>query len=130
WYDNNKAIVLFVQVNDDPESQASLNEMMSLKAKYETSGVVVMMINPLGQSRQSVRSTTDQYNGIPLLIDDTQLISEALGIRTSGEVLVYNPTTFQVDYRGPAGQSLNSALDAVIAGSLAGAVVADAAGTE
>lgn len=130
WYDNNKAVVLFVQVNGDQASQSNLNEMMALKAKYEPMGVVVMMINPLGESRASVRSIAEQYEGIPLLIDDTQLISEALGIASSGEVLVFNPTTFMVDYRGPAGHNLNAALDAVVAGTLSSAIVADAAGAK
>jgi hypothetical protein len=130
WYDNNKAVVMFVQVNSDASSQSSLDQMIALKAKYESKGVIVMMINPLGQSRESVSATAQRYSGIPLLIDDTQLISEALGIEKSGEVLVYNPTTFRVDFRGPAGEGLNIALEAVLAGDLADAIVADVSGIE
>lgn len=130
WYDNNKAVVLFVQVNGDEASQSSLNKMMALKAEYESMGVVVMMINPLGQSRESVQATADLYSGVPILIDDTQLISEALGIESSAEVLVYNPATFTVDYRGPVGAELNTALDAVLDGTSAMPIIADAAGAE
>ena len=55
WYDNNKAVALFVQVNGDAASQASLEHIDALRSAYEAQGVVFMMINPLGQARDSVR---------------------------------------------------------------------------
>lgn len=50
-----------------------------------------MTINPLGQSRDTVAGEVSGLEGVPALIDDTQLISEALGIKKSGEVLPTDP---------------------------------------
>jgi hypothetical protein len=130
WYDNNKAIALFVQVNGDAASEASLAELSALRSAYESQGIVFMMINPLGESRDSVNSVASQFNGVPVLIDDTQLISEALGIQKSGEVLLFNPSSFRVMYRGAADNQFRSALDAAVSGTLTQAIELSVAGTD
>lgn len=129
WHDNNKAIALFVQVNGDAASQASLDELSALRAAYESQGIVFMMINPLGESRDSVTSAASQFDGVPVLIDDTQLISDALGIQKSGEVLLFNPYSFRVMYRGAADGQFRSALDAAVSGTLTQAIELSVAGT-
>tara|TARA_R110002072_G_scaffold300746_1_gene478858 strand:- start:13679 stop:15463 length:1785 start_codon:yes stop_codon:yes gene_type:complete len=130
WYDNNKAVALFVQVNGDAASQASLEHIDALRSAYEAQGVVFMMINPLGQARDSVKSVAADHEGVPVLIDDTQLISEALNIQKSGEVLLYSPSSFRVMFRGPAGKELEAALQAVVEGSLTQPVELAASGTD
>ena len=130
WYDNNKAVALFVQVNGDAASQASLEHISALRSEYEAQGVVFMMINPLGQTRDSVKSVAADHEGVPVLIDDTQLISEALNIQKSGEVLLYSPSSFRVMFRGPAGRELEAALQAVVEGSLTQPVELAASGTD
>lgn len=54
-----------------------------------------MTINPLGQSRDTVAGEVSGLEGVPALSDDTQFISEALGIKKSGEVLLYDPSASQ-----------------------------------
>lgn len=130
WYDNNKAVVLFVQVNNDAASEASLQQIAQIKASYESRGVVVMMLNPNGVTRDSVQAVAQRFGDIPILIDDAQLISEALGVGRSAEVIVFNPSSFRVDYRGPAGNQLTAALDSIVAGSLADSIALTAPGTE
>ena len=49
-------------------------------------------------------------------MDDARLISEALGIDKIGEVLVYNPKSFTVMFRGPVGEELTTALTDIAAG--------------
>ena len=49
-------------------------------------------------------------------MDDARLISEALGIDKIGEVLVYNPKSFTVMFRGPVGEELTKALTDIAAG--------------
>ena len=59
---------------------------------------------------------------IPVLLDETQLVSESLQLTRAGEVLVIDPKGWKVAYRGPldkakAGNALlTGALDAVLAG--------------
>jgi len=130
WYDNNKAVALFVQVNGDTASQASLARLTELRNEYESRGIVFMTINPLGQSRDSVASEVSALGDIPALIDDTQLISEALGIEKSGEVLLFDPSAFTVMYRGPAGDELESALAKTAQGDLPDSSVLAAQGSD
>jgi hypothetical protein len=76
------------------------------------------MINPLGtEQRAAVQAQVDQYGtSIPVLMDDTQLVSEAMGIDKTGEVFLLDPKSFTVLYRGPADGHLTTALEATIAG--------------
>ncbi len=126
WYDNNRAVVLLVQVNNDRISRAATEAFMATMDRHADDSVIFKMINPLGQSRDSVIRELDALGvDIPVLIDDAQIVSEALGIERAGEVLIYDPRTFRVAYRGPAGDRLDQALAAFMAGdSIAEPVVA------
>ncbi|MEX2130008.1 MAG: hypothetical protein WD772_00865, partial [Pseudohongiellaceae bacterium] len=53
---------------------------------------------------------------IPVLMDDSQVISEALGIDKTGEVFLYDPKKFTVVFRGPTGPELETAIQSMIAG--------------
>jgi hypothetical protein len=130
WYDNNKAVVLFVQVNGDSTSEASLQQIADIRSAYEDRGVVVMMLNPTGAARDSVQDVAKQYDDVPILIDDAQLVSEALGVARSGDVIVFNPSSFRVEYRGPAGDQLKAALDNVVAGTMTESVTLTSPGAE
>ena len=61
-------------------------------------------------------------SSIPVLLDDTHLVSESLQLTRAGEVLVIDPKGWKIAYRGPldkakAGNALlTGALDSVLAG--------------
>jgi hypothetical protein len=117
WYDNNKAIAFLVQGNGAAETRQALTQFSTLKAKYEDSGVVFMMLNPLGQDRASVAADVAALGvDIPVLIDDVQTVSESIGIEHLGEAIIYDPKSFRVIYRGDAGQPFADALAKVAAG--------------
>ena len=92
-YDHNEAVVFLVQANDSAATEAALPAFNALKSAYEDRGVEFMMINPMGRlNREAVQAKAEEYGlEIPVLMDDTQVISEALGIERTGEVLVYDP---------------------------------------
>ena len=102
WYDDHKMIALLVQANDSKETAEALPSFDALKAKYDGQGVEFMMINPMGElNRSAVQAQSLKYGvDIPILMDDARVISEALGIERAGEVLLYNPRSFMVEYRG------------------------------
>jgi len=77
-----------------------------------------------------VQDVAQQYDDVPILIDDAQLVSEALGVARSGDVIVFNPSSFRVDYRGPAGDQLKAALDNVVAGTMTESVTLTSPGAE
>ncbi len=126
WYDNNKAVAFLVQASGDAATRDSLASFNALKEQYASQNIVFMMINPLGEARATVKADAERLGiDIPVLIDDAQIISEAMGIDKTGEAFVYDPKSFRVIYRGPADQSLADALAAVVADeAVANAVVA------
>lgn len=118
WYDNNKAVVFLVQSNDSQAARAAVPAFRQAMEKYAGRDLVFMMLNAGGEARADVAQTAAAYGlDIPVLIDDAQIVSEALNAQTAGEVVVYDPGTFTVAYRGPAGASLERALDQVLAGN-------------
>ncbi len=119
WYDNNEAVALFVQVNQDEHSRAAMARYLESASGHAGDRVVFKMINPLGQSREAVIREMERFGDVdmPVLIDDAQLISEALDIQRSGEVLLYDPSSFRVLYRGVPGDDMEQALAQVLSGS-------------
>ena len=117
WYDDHKMIALLVQANDSKETAEALPSFDALKAKYDGQGVEFMMINPMGElNRSAVQAQSLEYGvDIPILMDDARVISEALGIERAGEVLLYNPRSFMVEYRGSVAAS-EKAIQEILAG--------------
>ena len=102
WYDDHEAVVFLVQSNDSEFVSAEVSEFNKLKSRYDDAGIEFMMINPMGRlNREAVQAKVKEYGvDIPVLMDDARLISEALGIKRLGEVLVFDPKSFSVDFRG------------------------------
>ena len=113
WYDNHKAIAFLVQVNGSDQTEQAAATYAQLQSRFDTQGIEFMMINPLGQERASVKqAAADLGLEIPVLIDDAQMISSAMGIDKSGEVFLFSPSTFEVMFRGPV-TALEAALNEV-----------------
>ena len=53
---------------------------------------------------------------LPILMDDTQLVADMLGLTRLDEAIAYDPATFEVLYRGEAGPALAEVLDQVLDG--------------
>lgn len=118
WYNNNKAVAILVQANGASETSAALPGFTTLQQRYQDQGIVFFMLNPLGESRDSVKQDTAAMRSqIPVLIDDMQAVSEALGVERLGEALIYDPNSFRVLYRGDAGTAFEQALAEVAAGN-------------
>jgi len=118
WYDDHAAVALLVQANDSQATNAAVAAFDALKAKYDSQGIEFMMINPLGKmNREAVQAKVAEYGvDIPVLMDDARVISEALGIERTGEVLIFNPKSFRVEYRGSVAAS-EQAIQEILAGS-------------
>lgn len=116
WYDDHAAIALLVQANDSQDT-AAVPAFAALQAKYDSQGIEFMMINPMGLGdRDAVKATLAEYGvDIPVLMDDARIVSEALGIDKTGEVFLFNPKSFMVDFRGPVAAA-EQALTELLAG--------------
>lgn len=119
WYDDHAVIALLVQGHDSAATARALPAFNALKQRYDEQGVQFFLINPLGgQDRTLVRAEMEAMGvDIPVLMDDTQIVAEALGIEQLGEVLLYDPKRFSVVFRGPVGSELEAAIDARLAGT-------------
>jgi len=116
WYDDHSAVVILPQAVDATD-KAALEAITQLHAQYDAQGVEFFLLNPGLQDRAAVTAGTQALStDLPVLMDDTQLVAEALGLTKLNEVVVYDPESFELLYRGPTG----SALEAAIQGALAG----------
>ena len=103
YYDDAKAVVLFVQGNGCPIVRKSLNRFQDLAAEYSEKGVLFFMINSnLQDSRESVKEEADAFGiELPVLIDEDQLVADLLDIRITAESFVLDPKDWKIKYRGP-----------------------------
>ncbi|MBC8008021.1 MAG: redoxin family protein [Prolixibacteraceae bacterium] len=127
-----KAVVLMTYGNGCGIVQKSLPRLRQIRDEYKAKGVEFLLIDSnLQDNRDAVaKESTEFGNDLPILIDETQLIGEALGVKRTADVFVVDPKNWSLVYRGPlddrlsygaqkpnAGkQYLTDALDAAIAG--------------
>jgi len=115
WYDNYKAIVFLVQANGDQAVDAALPDYADLAAQFADQGLQFFLINPMANYNRDAVHAAMQRAGVdlPVLMDDSQLVAETLGIERTAEVLIYDPRDFRISYRGAVGAELDAALQAV-----------------
>jgi mono/diheme cytochrome c family protein len=131
WYDDHQAIVFLVQANSDAAVQAALPGFADLAEQFSDAGLQFFGLNAMGKHNRDAVHAEMQRAGvaIPVLMDDAQLVAETLGIQRTAEVLVYDPESFTVTYRGSVGPQLSDALQAVADGAPILAEGVDSAGT-
>ena len=102
YYSDAKAVVFMVQGNGCPIVRNALPRFKELRDEYAAQGVEFFMINSnLQDNRQSISKEAAEFNfDIPVLIDETQIIGESMGLVRTGEVFVLDPKTWSVTYAG------------------------------
>ena len=117
WYGDHAIVALLVQANDSAATTAAVPAFAALKAKFDQAGVEFLMINPMGRlNRDAVLDKVAEYGvDIPVLMDDARVISQTLGIERTGEVLLFNPKSFKVEYRGGVAEA-ETAITQILAG--------------
>lgn len=102
YYDDAKAIVFLVQGNGCPIVRNALPRFKELRDEYAAKGVTFLMINSnLQDNRISVSRESGEFDfTLPVLLDESQIIGEALGLIRTGEVFVLDPRTWTVTYQG------------------------------
>jgi peroxiredoxin len=109
YYSDAKAIVLFVQGNGCPIARNAIPVLSASRERFEKEGVVFLMLNAnLQDDRRSVAAEAGEFDvEIPILIDETQLVARGLDIARTAEVLVIDPATWRIVYRGPVDDRLS-----------------------
>ena len=117
WYDDHKAVVLLSHANACANTRQAVPAISGLQSRFESQGIEFMMINAQGIDRELVKSEMAALSSdMPVLMDDSQVVGETLGLTHGGEVLVLDPGNFSIVYRGPAGSELETALSEIAAG--------------
>lgn len=112
------AIVLISQANGCEALERDLPAYKALQEDYAQRGVKLWMINSSGDdSRADVAAEAKRLGlDIPVLYDSAQIIGRSLELNQTAEVLVINPSNWQLVYRGSVGLPLNASLGALLAG--------------
>jgi peroxiredoxin/mono/diheme cytochrome c family protein len=127
-----KAVVVMVQGNGCPIARQALPALAQLREQYRARGVEFLLLNSnLQDDAKSVREEAAEFKiNFPILLDDAQLVGEALGVERTAEIFVIDPKGWKLAYHGPLddrlgyerqrptaqNEYLRAALDAVLAG--------------
>ncbi len=103
------AVVVFIQGNGCPIARNAVPALEKLRQEFESRGVTFWMLNANSQDdRESVAAEAKQYGfAIPVLIDETQLVAESLGVTRTAEAILIDPKTWRIVYRGPIDDRLS-----------------------
>ena len=102
YYQDAKAVAFMVQGNGCPIVRNAMPRFTELRDEFAEQGVEFFMLNSnLQDNRDNITKEVAKYGyDIPILMDETQLIGEALGLVRTGEVFVVDPKTWKVAYHG------------------------------
>lgn len=130
WYDDQQAVVILPQGVDSTD-QAALDALQDLRARYEQQGVTFFLLNPgLQTDRDAVAADLAELGvDLPVLMDDTHLVTESLGVTRMDEVIVYDPRSFEISYRGPIQAATEAAIDGLLNDERADLVAAAGTGS-
>lgn len=101
-YGDSKALVI---IATSPNCEKNLNQLPKyqlLKTRWERHGIrfVALDSSPMSERQQATALDEVYHLGMPILLDDSQLVTESLGISSAGQIVVVEPTRYQILYRG------------------------------
>lgn len=101
-YGDSKAVVIISISASCVENIEKLPKYRLLRTTWERQGVTFLAINASAEdSLDDIRHMDAAHNfDLPILLDDSQLVAESLGLSKAGELVVLEPNRFQVLYRG------------------------------
>lgn len=101
-YGDSKAVVFIATDLNCPNVVDSLHKYQLLRTTWEAQGVTFLAVDSnAAQEVAVVRNLAEAYHlDLPILLDESQLIAENLGLTHAGEIAVIEPSRRQVIYRG------------------------------
>lgn len=109
-YGDSKAVVIFSAAASCDKNIDQLSNFQLLRTTWERRGFVFLGLDSSALDRLADVQLMDQlYNwDMPILLDDSQLVAENLGISYAGELLIVDPRRSLVLYRGSPRSSFDS----------------------
>jgi len=101
-YADHDALVLFVYDRNSEVVEDALRDFNREMGRFEDDNVAFFMIESTGIADKSViaAAAAEDEIDIPILVDDTQLVSEVLGITRAAQVVVIDPAAREIIYSG------------------------------
>jgi peroxiredoxin len=121
-YQHRKAVVLMSYAQSCSGMDASLARYQELHSRYAEQGIEFLLLDSHDLDRAALRELNMP---LPILQDNGQLISEALGITQAGDVRVLNPDRLSMFYVGAVGDELDSSLSGLLTKNLRDTVKTD-----
>lgn len=116
-YGHSEALVLYSQSLSCASSNDELDALKNLKSEWESKNVAFLVINSAGDELSAIRQAAEaQQLELPVLLDDSQLVAKTLKITKAGEVVVLDPQTLTVLFRGPIGSDLSNQIQLAATG--------------
>ncbi len=108
YYKFASSVVIISHVNGSSLLNDAVPQIKALQASLKQSGGQLFFLNSTpGVQREAIIADMAGLGlDIPVLIDDTQLIGESLGVSRVGQALVISPKTWKVAYSGPIAANL------------------------
>lgn len=119
YYGDQKAVVIVAHGQGEASVGDSVARLKQLRSEFESQGVVFFFLNSIASdTRDAIAAEAIQVgHDLPILLDEAQLVAEALGVERVGEALIVNPQKMSLEYRGSiADTKLKDALGAVLRG--------------
>ena len=103
------AVVLFVQGTGCPIARNAVPALRELREEFAPRGVRFWMLNANPQDdRDAIAREADEFGiDFPILIDESQLVAESLGVTRTAEAIVVDPDRWRIVYRGPVDDRLS-----------------------
>jgi mono/diheme cytochrome c family protein len=113
-----RAVVLMTFGNGCGIVRKSLPRLRQIRDEYRARGIEFLLIDSnLQDDRDAVAAESTEFgNDLPVLVDETQLIGEALGIDRTADIFVIDPQSWKLVYRGPIDDRLSYGAEKPVAG--------------
>jgi peroxiredoxin len=97
------AVVIITVQNGCPICRNTGPAVKALMSSFAGKGVEFMMLNSTpADTREEILAEAKAYGyDLPILLDRNQLVGEQLGVTRTAEVIIIQPKTWKVIYRGP-----------------------------
>lgn len=97
-----QAIVLFAYDPNSRDARRAASDLATVAEQFAGQKVEFLMINSTGSADKLAMREAAKKEDISLrvLMDDTQLVAEELGLSRAAEVVILDPTAKEVVYRG------------------------------
>jgi len=117
WYGDQKAIAILIHANGDADVRSAVQSFTEIREAFKNEQVTFFLLNPLTQdNRQNIAAEAIELGiNFPVLVDETQLVAESLGVDKTAEVFLINPNKMTIIFRGPVGENFKQALSTMVA---------------